>query len=80
MWMRSSRVWMRSSRVVRALSGCQNRNSPVFDPSILGHSGIWGAADEAVLNNEHKKAYCTVYISAQCYAMLVLNEQENEPN
>jgi hypothetical protein len=34
---------------------CQNRNSPVFDPSILRHSGIWGAADEAVLNKEHKK-------------------------
>ncbi len=55
-WMRSSRVWMRYSRVVRA-SGrqCQNRNSPGFDPSILRHSGIWGAADEAVLNNVHKK-------------------------
>ncbi len=25
-----------------------------FDPSILWHSGIWGAADEAVLNNVHK--------------------------
>ncbi len=24
--------------------------SPGFDPSILRHSGIWGAADEAVLN------------------------------
>jgi hypothetical protein len=23
--------------------------------SILRHSEIWGAADEAVLNNEHKK-------------------------
>ncbi len=26
-----------------------------FDHTILRHSGIWGAADEAVLNNEHKK-------------------------
>ena len=26
-----------------------------IDPSILWHSGIWGAADEAVLNNAHKK-------------------------
>ncbi len=26
-----------------------------FDPSILRHCGIWGAADEAVLNNGHKK-------------------------
>jgi hypothetical protein len=25
-----------------------------FDPSILRHSGIWGAADEAVLNKVRK--------------------------
>ncbi len=31
------------------------RNSPGFDPSILRHSGIWRAADEAVWNNVHKK-------------------------
>ncbi len=56
MWMRSSRVWMRSNRVVRA-SGCQCLivNSPGFAPSILRHSGIWGAADEAVLDNVHEK-------------------------
>ncbi len=30
-------------------------NSPGFDPSILRHSGIWGAADEAVLNTVYKK-------------------------
>ncbi len=48
--------WMRSSRGVTA-SGyqCQIRNSPGFDPSILRHSGIWRAADEAALNNGHKK-------------------------
>jgi hypothetical protein len=35
---------------------CLSRNSPHgFDPSILRHSGIWGAADKAVLNNVHKK-------------------------
>ncbi len=28
---------------------------PGFDPSILQRSGIWGAADEAVLNIVHKK-------------------------
>ncbi len=52
MWIGSSRMWMRLSRVVRA-SGfqCQSRTSSGFDPSILRHSGIWGAADEAVLNN-----------------------------
>jgi hypothetical protein len=42
---------MRSSRVVRASdSQCRSRNCPGFDPSILRHSGIWGATDEAVLN------------------------------
>ncbi len=48
-------LWLiKSSRVVRA-SGCQcqSRNSPGFDPSILRHSGIWGAADDAVLNTVH---------------------------
>ncbi len=42
---------MRSSLVFRA-SDCQCRscNGPGFDPSIRRHSGIWGAADEAVLN------------------------------
>ncbi len=46
-------LWMRFSRVVRA-SDCQCK-SPGFDPSILRHSGIWGAADEAVLNKVHRK-------------------------
>ncbi len=42
---------MRSSLVVRA-SDCQctSCNCPGFDPSIRRHSGIWEAADEAVLN------------------------------
>ncbi len=39
------------SLVVRA-SDCQctSCNGPGFDPSIRRHSGIWGAADEAVLS------------------------------
>jgi hypothetical protein len=47
---------MRSSLVVRA-SDCQctSCNGPGFDPSICRHSGIWGAADEAVLNIVRKK-------------------------
>ncbi len=54
--MRSSRMWMRSSRVVRASDcQCQSRNNPGFDPSIFRHSGIWEAANEAVLNIIHKK-------------------------
>ncbi len=54
MVIRSSRVWMRSSRVDRG-SGChcQSRNSPGLGPSIFRHSGIWRAADEAVLNIVH---------------------------
>ncbi len=54
--MRSSLVRMRSSLVVRA-SDCQctSCNGPGFDPSICRHSGIWGAADEAVLNIVRKK-------------------------
>ncbi len=35
---------------------CQSRNSPDFDPTNPRHSGIRGAADEAVLNEEHKKS------------------------
>jgi hypothetical protein len=47
---------MRSSRVMTEPDcQCQSHNSPGFDPSILRHSGILGAADEAVLNNVHKK-------------------------
>ncbi len=55
-YMRSSLGWMRSSLVVRA-SDCQctSCNGPGFDPSIRRHSGIWGAADEAVLNIVRKK-------------------------
>ncbi len=47
---------MRSSLVYRA-SGCQCTSciGPGFDPSIRRHSGIWGAADEAVLNLVRKK-------------------------
>ncbi len=42
--------------VVRA-SDCQrqSRNSSGLDPSILWQNGIWGAADEAVLNKVHTK-------------------------
>ncbi len=56
MRMRSSLLRMRSSLVVRA-SDCQctGCNGPGFDPSIRRHSGIWGAADEAVLNNVRTK-------------------------
>ncbi len=33
----------------------QSQSSSGFDPNILRYSGIWGAADEAVLNNVHKR-------------------------
>jgi hypothetical protein len=48
-YMRSSLTWIRSSLVVRA-SECTSCNDPGFDPSIRRHRGIWGAADETVLN------------------------------
>jgi hypothetical protein len=49
-------MWMRSSKVVRASDcQCQSHNCSGFDPSILRHSGIWGAADEAVVNNVYRK-------------------------
>ncbi len=38
---------------------CRSRNCPGFDPNILRHSVIWGAADEALLNKvqrEEKKS------------------------
>ncbi len=47
---------MRSTRVDRVSdSQCRSRNCPGFDPSILRHSGIWAAADEAVMNIVHKR-------------------------
>ncbi len=47
---------LRSSLVVRASeSRYRGRNCPGFDPSILRHNEIWGAADEAMLNIVHKK-------------------------
>jgi hypothetical protein len=47
---------MRYSLVHRAFDcQCRSRNSRGFDPSILPHIGIWGSADEAVLNTVHRK-------------------------
>ncbi len=37
-------LWMRSSQLIRAAD--YQCHSPGFDPSILWHSGIWGAEDE----------------------------------
>ncbi len=69
--MRSSLVRMRSSLVVRA-SDCQctSCNGPEFDPSIRRHSGIWGAADEAVLNIVRKKKKKNTY---NIFAHTILN-------
>ncbi len=33
----------------------RSSSSPGFNPSILRHSGSWGAADDAVLNKVHEK-------------------------
>jgi hypothetical protein len=59
--MRSSRVdeiepsgWgLAECMVTESACQCQSRNSPGFDPSILRRSGIWGTADEALLNKVH---------------------------
>ncbi len=54
--MRSSLVRMRSSLVASASDWqCTCCNGPGFNPSIRRHSGIWWAADEAVLNIVRKK-------------------------
>ncbi len=47
---------MRYSLVVRT-SDCQctSCNGPGFDPSIRRHSGVWGAADEAVKYEKNTK-------------------------
>ncbi len=79
-WMRSSRVWMRSSRVVRA-PGCQclSHNSPAFDPcSILQHSGIWGAAEEAVYKKSPLWITYTVTKTSDVVASLQ-SESEKKP-
>jgi hypothetical protein len=47
--MRSIAKWLERLAVNAKVA----RNSPGFKTSILRHNGIWGAADEAVLNNVH---------------------------
>ncbi len=54
-WMRSSRVWIRSSQVIR-VSVTANAEVATVLGSILRHNGIYGAADEAVLNKLLKKS------------------------
>ncbi len=53
---------MRSRQVVRAANcQCPSRNSLEFNLSILRHSGILGAADEAVLNKTLNMFYMCRY-------------------
>ncbi len=65
-------AWMRSSRVLR-VSGfqCQSRNSPGFDHSFLRPSGIWGAADEAVLKNVHPPLIIACSINPHFFQLLM---------
>ncbi len=59
---------MRSSRVIRASDcQCRIRNNSGFDPSILWHSEIWGAADEEVLNTVHRKKKKKPTYTFPCY-------------
>ncbi len=46
--------WDLAEWLERLPVNAQSHNSPGLDPSILGHRRIWGAADEAVLNNVQK--------------------------
>ena len=49
--LKESNFWLHIYSITR-------RNSSVrsgLDPSILRHSGIWGATDDAVLNKVHRK-------------------------
>jgi hypothetical protein len=60
LWMRFRLLWMRFRLVVRASDcQCRRRNSHGFDPSIPA-PGIWGAADEAVLNTVHRENFLSV--------------------
>ena len=67
-------VNMRSSRVVRASdSQCRSRNCPGFDPSILRHSGIWGAADEAVLNIVYRISLSSHWVHRPPFLAIVVH-------
>ncbi len=44
MWMRSSCGWYLAEWLERLTANAKDHNSPGFDPSILRHIGIWGAA------------------------------------
>ncbi len=46
--------WDLAERLERLHVNAKSRTSPGFDPSVLRHSEIWGAADEAVLNKYDK--------------------------
>jgi hypothetical protein len=46
------------NKVLTEVTFCNSMEDGIvsgFDPSILRHNGILGAADGAVLNNVHKK-------------------------
>ncbi len=48
--------WTGVDRNIRSICAEQpTEEKSKFDPSILRHSGFWGAADEAVLNTVHRK-------------------------
>ncbi len=70
---------MRSSLVVRA-SDCQctSCNGPGFAPSIRRHSGIWGAADEAVLNIVRKNKKSPQKIRKKSLKILALYYRKSD--
>ncbi len=59
----------------------QSRNSPGFDPSVLSHSGIWRAADEAVLKKvlNKKKEKPTYLVLTSCNLLLHMDVLYDKP-
>ncbi len=47
--------WDLAKWLERLTAKAETTTVPGFDPSILRHSEIWGAVDEAVLNTVHRK-------------------------
>jgi hypothetical protein len=54
--------------------------SPGFDPSILWHSGIWGAADEAVLKQYIEKRNFFVKWSKEVFQVIFGRKRRRKGN
>ncbi len=52
-WYLAECWWDLGEWLERLTANAEVATVPVFNPSVLQHSGFWEAADEAVLNTEH---------------------------